>query len=52
MGTVFARSEKWRRAAPHWTRDTWGNCLSLISDFSGTPANAYGSYVRSYYLQH
>jgi len=35
-----------------WTWDTWGNCSSLISDFGGTPANAYGSYVRSYYLQH
>jgi endoglucanase len=35
-----------------WTWDTWGNCSSLISDFSGTPANAYGAYVRSYYLQH
>ena len=35
-----------------WTWDTWGNCLSLIGDFNGTPANAYGSYVRSYYLQH
>jgi hypothetical protein len=35
-----------------WTWDTWGNCSSLISDYGGTPANAYGSYVRSYYLQH
>jgi endoglucanase len=35
-----------------WTWDTWGNCSSLISDFSGTPANAYGTYVRNYYLQH
>jgi hypothetical protein len=35
-----------------WTWDTWGNCSSLISDYSGTPANTYGSYVRSYYLQH
>ena len=35
-----------------WTWDTWGNCSSLISDYSGTPANAYGTYVRSYYLQH
>ena len=33
-----------------WTWDTWGNCLSLISDFDGTPANAYGTYVGSHYL--
>jgi endoglucanase len=33
-----------------WTWDTWGNCSSLISDFNGTPANAFGSYVRSHYL--
>jgi endoglucanase len=33
-----------------WTWDTWGNCSSLISDFNGTPANSYGSYVRSHYL--
>ena len=33
-----------------WTWDTWGNCLSLISDFNGTPANAYGTYVRTHYL--
>ena len=33
-----------------WTWDTWGNCSSLISDFDGTPANAYGTYVRSHYL--
>ena len=33
-----------------WTWDTWGNCLSLIGDFDGTPANAYGTFVRSHYL--
>ena len=33
-----------------WTWDTWGNCSSLISDFDGTPANAYGSYIRNHYL--
>jgi endoglucanase len=32
-----------------WTWDTWGTCGSLISDFNGTPANAYGSYVKSHY---
>jgi hypothetical protein len=35
-----------------WTWDTWGNCLSLISDFDGTPANAYGTFVRGYFLAH
>jgi hypothetical protein len=32
-----------------WTWDTWGNCGSLISDFNGTAANAYGSYVKSHF---
>lgn len=32
-----------------WTWDTWGNCESLISDYAGKPANAYGAFVRSYY---
>ena len=39
-------------AAESWTWDTWGNCISLISDFTGTPAGTYGTYIRSYYLQH
>ena len=34
-----------------WTWDTWGNCLSLISDFNGTPNGAYGNWIRSHYLQ-
>jgi hypothetical protein len=33
-----------------WTWDTWGNCSSLISDFNGTPANAYATWVRTHYL--
>jgi endoglucanase len=33
-----------------WTWDTWGDCSSLISDFDGTPANGYGTFVRSHYL--
>jgi hypothetical protein len=34
-----------------WTWDTWGDCSSLISNYStGAPANAYGSYVRQHYL--
>jgi hypothetical protein len=33
-----------------WTWDTWGTCGSLISNYNGTPANAYGTYVKSHYL--
>jgi hypothetical protein len=33
-----------------WVWNTWGTCGSLISDYSGTPANAYGSWVRAHYL--
>jgi endoglucanase len=32
-----------------WTWDTWGTCGSLISSFNGTPANAYGTWVRNHY---
>jgi hypothetical protein len=32
-----------------WTWNTWGTCGSLISSFSGTPANAYASWVKSHY---
>ncbi|HLY49658.1 MAG TPA: cellulase family glycosylhydrolase [Solirubrobacteraceae bacterium] len=32
-----------------WTWDTWGTCLSLISSYSGTPANDYGRWVHGYY---
>jgi len=31
-----------------WVWDTWGTCGSLISNYNGTPANAYGTYVRSH----
>jgi len=36
-----------------WTWDTWGNCLSLISDYSGTVngGSAYASYVQSHLAQ-
>jgi endoglucanase len=34
-----------------WTWDTWGNCLSLISNFNGTPNGAYGNWIRSHYQQ-
>jgi hypothetical protein len=33
-----------------WVWDTWGTCGSLISNYNGTPANAYGSYVRTHLL--
>jgi hypothetical protein len=32
-----------------WTWDTWGNCLSLISSYDGTPANDYGRWVKADY---
>ena len=35
-----------------WTWDTWGGCGVLIDSYSGTPANAYGRFVRSWYLGH
>jgi hypothetical protein len=33
-----------------WAWDLWGDCLQLISDFSGTPRGAYGLFVKSHYL--
>jgi hypothetical protein len=35
-----------------WTWDTWGGCGVLIRSYTGTPANAYGRFVRSWYLAH
>ncbi len=32
-----------------WTWDTWGTCGALISDYGGTPANAYGTWVMDHY---
>jgi endoglucanase len=32
-----------------WTWDTWGTCGSLISNYNGTPANAYGTWVKNHY---
>jgi hypothetical protein len=32
-----------------WTWDTWGTCGVLISDYAGTPANAFGSWVKAHY---
>jgi hypothetical protein len=33
-----------------WTWDTWGTCGSLISSFSGTPANAYAQWVHDHFV--
>jgi endoglucanase len=33
-----------------WVWNTWGNCSSLISNYNGTPANAFGTWVRDHYL--
>jgi endoglucanase len=35
-----------------WTWDTWGDCLSLISNYDGTPANAYGRFIKGWYAGH
>ena len=33
-----------------WQWDPWGNCLDLIADYSGTPANSsYAKYVQAHY---
>lgn len=32
-----------------WVWDTWQSCLSLISSYNGTPANAYGRFVKAHY---
>jgi hypothetical protein len=29
-----------------WTWDTWGTCGSLISSYSGAPANPYAAFIR------
>jgi hypothetical protein len=33
-----------------WTWDTWGSCGVLISDYNGTPANAWAQWVQTHYL--
>jgi endoglucanase len=35
-----------------WTWDTWGDCLSLISNYDGAPANQYGAFVKRWYASH
>ena len=34
-----------------WTWDTWRNCFALIKHYDGTPAHAYGAFVKSYLAQ-
>jgi hypothetical protein len=33
-----------------WVWNDWGNCSALISDYGGTPANAFATWVRNHYL--
>jgi len=33
-----------------WTWDTWGGCGVLISNYNGTPANAWAQWVQTHYL--
>ena len=32
-----------------WTWNTWGNCSSLISNDTGTPANTYATWIKNHY---
>jgi endoglucanase len=32
-----------------WVWETWGNCSSLISNYNGTPANTYATWVKNHY---
>jgi endoglucanase len=34
-----------------WAWDTWRSCLALISDYQGTPSNAYGQWVHQHYAE-
>jgi endoglucanase len=33
-----------------WVWDDWGSCGALISDYDGTPANPFGTWVRDHYI--
>ena len=35
-----------------WTWDTWTGCGVLIKSYNGVPENAYGRFVRAWYLAH
>jgi endoglucanase len=49
--TFLAWAEQNGVGTEAWTWDAWGPCRSgsLIRNYSGTPEDAYGSYVRSNY---
>jgi hypothetical protein len=44
--TILAWAATYHVSWAAWTWDTWGNCSSLISSYSGTPANRYAAFVR------
>ncbi len=50
--TILHWAQAHRVGHAAWTWDTWGDCLSLISNYNGTPAGAYGSFIRRWYLAH
>ena len=31
-----------------WTWDAWGDCLSLVGSYDGTPAGAWGTHYRDH----
>jgi hypothetical protein len=33
-----------------WTWDTWGGCMVLVTDYSGTPAGTYGQTYKAHLL--
>jgi endoglucanase len=49
ISKFFAWMEAHGSGGMVWVWDLWGDCLQLISDFSGTPKGTYGSFVRSHY---
>jgi len=49
MQTFLGGADAHHVGSAAWTWDTWGDCLSLISSYDGTPANDYGRWVNAYY---
>ena len=33
-----------------WTWDTWGGCMVLVTDYTGTPAGIYGQAYKAHLL--
>ena len=50
LSQFFAWMEAHGSGEMVWVWDLWASACGLISDFSGTPKGAYGSYVKSHYL--